>query len=358
VTVLLLDGWEAISEQLGRVDHGRPVDTLLALVRDGEPVGVRAVVTGGRGVLVSRIGAVIGDRLLLRPNDPTDLLLAGVPPVAVPARQPPGRALRSGDGAQLQIAQPPALTHLTAEVAARWPTATQAPRAEGPLRLRRLPNRVEGPALGIVRLSPTWALVGQRERGSDAAGLDLADHRFVLVAGPPASGRSTTLVTMGGSLHAHGVPVMAICPAPSPLADGPWAVAHPEEVTEEHLQRAGVVLVDDLERVLGTPLERALERLVTDPGRTVVAAGCSASLSGAFRGLAALGRVHRSGVLLRPQEPTDGEVLGVRALLDDTTPPGRGLLVEHGHQAIVQVAIMPGPRSENRRRAVGAATYG
>lgn len=340
LSVLLVDGWEMVTEQLADVDHGRPVDGLLSLLRDGHSVGVRAVVTGGRGVLLSRVGAVIAERLLLRPNDPTDLLLAGVPSAAVPAHQPAGRALRPGDGAQLQIALPPPLDDVLRQSADRWSTTSPRPPAHVPLRLRRLPDRVQSTSLAIPRrASGTWALIGQSENASDVAGVDLADHRFVLVAGPPASGRSTTLVTMAWSLHTNGVPLLAICPASSPLATGPWTSVRPDDSTaEQSLHPAPVVLVDDVERVLGTSLESALSRIAADPRRTVVAAGDSAPLLGAFRGLPVLGRAHRSGVLLRPQNPADGEVLGVRALLDDSAPAGRGVLVVRGQQTVVQVA--------------------
>jgi S-DNA-T family DNA segregation ATPase FtsK/SpoIIIE len=360
LTVLLVDGWEAVTEQLAAVDHGRPVDGLLSLLPDGHSVGVRAVVTGGRGVLLSRVGTVIANRLLLRPNDATDLLLAGVPSAAVPAHQPAGRALRPGDGAQLQIAHPPPLDHLLREVVDRWSAMSPRPTSPAPLRLRRLPDLVESTSLVTPRhASATWALVGCSEQESDAAGLDLADHRLVLVAGPPASGRSTTLVTMACSLHANGVPLLAVCPPSSPLARGPWATACLDSATDEQgLRHARVVLVDDVERVLGTALESTFGSIAADPHRTVVAAGGITPLLGAFRGLPALGRVHRSGVLLGPQNPSDGEVLGVRALLDDSTPPGRGVLVVRGQQTVVQVAVTALEPEENGRRAVGAGTYG
>jgi len=48
--------------------------------------------------------------------------------------------------------------------------------------------------------------------------------------------------------------------------------------------------------------------------------------------------MHRTGVLLRPESAADGDVLGVRALLDDRLPVGRGVLVVRGQQTPVQVA--------------------
>jgi S-DNA-T family DNA segregation ATPase FtsK/SpoIIIE len=340
--VLLVDGWEALVERLEDVDHGRPVDDLLALVRDGEPVGLRAIVTGGRGVLLSRVAAVVGQRLMLRPNDPTDLLLAGIVPSALPSRQPPGRAVRSSDGAQVQLALPPSVDEVSRSAAERWPSWSEVPTARRAVRLRPLPTTVDAANLTTGARPGRWALVGRGGDEAEAVGIDLAVDRCVLVAGPPGSGRSTTLQTMARSLHALGVDVLAICPGPSPLCDGPWRVLRPgpgEPAHPELLTGRQVVLVDDVERVRDQPWEPLLCQLAQDPAAAgIVVAGMTTSLLGTFRGLGNLGRSHRTGVLLRPESASDGEVLGVRAELGDHDLVGRGLLVLRGRQTPVQVA--------------------
>jgi S-DNA-T family DNA segregation ATPase FtsK/SpoIIIE len=346
--VLLIDGWEALVERLEDVDHGRPVDQLLSLVRDGESMGLRAVVAGGRGVLLSRVAAVVGQRLMLRPNDPTDLLLAGVAPSALPSSQPPGRAVRSSDGALVQIALPPSLDDLTADTARRWLSWQEVPPARRALRLRPLPELIAAADLEWPPRPGRWALVGCGGDDARAVGLDLGSHRFALVAGPPGSGRSTALVCMAQSLRAAGVDVLAVCTRPSPLADGPWQVMrldqregsqHDPEAAEL-LARGQVVLVDDVERLRDQPWESVLCQVADDPAAAgVVAAGTTSALLATFRGLAGVARVHRTGVLLRPESASDGEVLGVRAQVDEHTPVGRGLLVVHGQQTPVQVAI-------------------
>jgi DNA segregation ATPase FtsK/SpoIIIE, S-DNA-T family len=348
VLVLLVDGWEALTERLEGVDHGRPVDQLLSLVRDGESVGLRAVVAGGRGVLLSRVAAVVGHRLMLRPNDPTDLLLAGVAPSALPSSQPPGRAVRSTDGAHVQIALPPALDDLVSGAARRWPSWRDVAPARRALRLRPLPDVVD--AAGLVWSPPPgrWALVGCGGDDAGPVGIDLAADRFALVAGPPGSGRSTALTSMARSLHAAGVDVLAICPRPSPLAEGPWQVRRLDQLAEarhtpqaaELLARPQVLLIDDVERLRDHPWETVLCQVADDPAAAgVVAAGTTSTLLASFRGLAGIARVHRTGVLLRPESAGDGEVLGIRAQLDDHSPVGRGLLVVRGQQTAVQVAI-------------------
>jgi len=100
-----------------------------------------------------------------------------------------------------------------------------------------------------------------------------------------------------------------------------------------------VLLVDDADRLRDQPWETALVALADEPSCAgVVVAATTSTLLGGYRGIAGLGRVHRTGVLLRPESAADGDVLGVRALLDDRLPVGRGVLVVRGQQTPVQVA--------------------
>lgn len=342
--VLLIDGWEALVSRLEDVDHGRPVDDLLSLLRDGEPSGLRAVVTGGRGVLLSRVSAVVSDRLLLRPSDPTDLLLAGVAGAAVPAEQPAGRALRPADGAQVQLALPPAWAAI-AETARPWPGDRAMTGSRRPLRLQPLPPDVDVSELRLPPRPTPWALVGVGGDEPVPVGIDLATERVVLVAGPPGSGRTTALTTMARSLHQQGARVLALCRETSPLRKGPWRSAWFDEsgsLPSGLIPQASVVLVDDAERLDG-PTESLLLAAAADPRQSVVVAGLTSALLGSYRGLAGLARSQRTGVLLRPESPTDGDVLGVRADLFDETPPGRALLVVRGSSTPVQVARSPSP---------------
>jgi S-DNA-T family DNA segregation ATPase FtsK/SpoIIIE len=338
--VLLVDGWEALCDRLDAVDHGRPVDQLVALLRDSEAQGFRAVITGGRGVLLSRVAAVVGERLLLRPNDPTDLLLAGVAVADVPARQPPGRAVRASDGAHAQITVPPS-PEAVQQAARRWAPRDQLPPERRPVRLMRLPDTVDASRLVPTVRPATWALVGCGGDEGDPVGIDVAEDRFVLVAGPSGSGRSTALVTMAASLHDRHLAVLAICPRPSPLSTGPWDVLEPGQRGQQPPQwdRYAAIIVDDAEQLRDHPWEAALCAVVDSrTGPAVVLAGTTSVLLGGVRGLAARGPVHRTGLVLQPGSASDGEVLGVRAQLDDVTPPGRGILVVRGRQLPVQVA--------------------
>ena len=221
---------------------------MLRVLREGQAIGIRAVVAGDRSVLVSRVGAAMSEKLVLRLTDATDLLMAGIDSAAVPAHQPPGRALRVSDAVEMQLALLDGGAGSAAQTAALECGRT---RRYGSACLLRRPRRREHP--GAV---PAWTpcLRGWTcPRCSEAAaGTPMArcrngrphqvrqprgvvglggDHNDVvasarlgqganaLVAGPPRSGRSTTLHTLAVQLLAAGRPVVVLIARRSPLSD-------------------------------------------------------------------------------------------------------------------------------------------
>src|SRR5207253_2446116 len=110
------------------------------------------------------------------------------------------------------------------------------------------------------------------------------------------------------------------------------------------------VLVDDAELVMQTPVAAVLDwlmRTARDAGHLVVLAGTTEDLSVGFRGFVVDARRARSGVVLCPRGPLDGELLGVRLArrYPSPTAPGRGLLVVGGSTVTLQVALPPPLRS-------------
>ncbi|GAA4357865.1 FtsK/SpoIIIE domain-containing protein [Angustibacter luteus] len=343
-TVLLVDGWESLAEGLERVDHGRGLDALLSLVRDGERAGLRLVVAGGRAVLTSRIGSLVGQRLLLRPTDPTDLLLAGVPTSAVPSRLPAGRVIHLPGGRQVQLVRADG-EQLRATLAAS-PTAASG-LAERALRLRRLPD-----LLHLTELD-AWdgagVLLGVGGDEALPVAVDPAVHRRWVVLGPAGSGRSQVLAVVARQLHARGRRVIALAPLGGPLHEGGWPTATDgPELLRLLMARpadpvAGAcVLVDDAERVAHDPaVAGALEQLARDPGPHCLALALRTEaghlpVSAPF--VAAALR-QRTGVLLGPHSPHDGDPFGVRVEPVESAAPGRGVLVLRGATTAVQVAL-------------------
>ncbi|WP_088319560.1 FtsK/SpoIIIE domain-containing protein [Kineosporia sp. R_H_3] len=350
-TVLVVDGWEPVADALRAHDRGRPFDDLVALARDRGADGLRVVAAGGRGLLTGPVGALLPTRLLLPTADPTDLLVAGLAAHELPATMPPGRVLRLGaatDGSRSVVeaqvglldrdpapaAQEAALVRL-----ARALAAGPAQAGRRPLRLVPLPGLVDVVDLdacvdrpGPVDADRTHdgpggpAAVAVGLGGDDAAPvlLPLPPGEVVLVAGPPGSGRTTALTTLGRQVARAGRPVVRAGP------DGVGTAPTPPVV----------VLADDVDR-LPEPVLSQVEELVA-AGATAVVAATAADAVVAFRGLLAAARRSRCGLLLGTCGPGEAEVLGVRDAPPRTTVPGRGVVVDRGRATPVQVARTPG----------------
>jgi len=268
------------------------------------------------------VGAVMSEKLVLRLNDATDLLMAGIDTAAVPVHQPPGRALRVSDSVEMQLAlledgaggaaQAAALDALAgAGTATRDASGGQISASHrAPFRVDALPTRV---ALLTLLGDTTGTPSAQSRHGrqhpaplppgvlgvggdhNDAVGSPRLGHGGnALVAGPPRSGRSTALQTLAVQLLAAGRPVVVLTARRSPLSDlaeaeqaapgrrrvtvapevdipgsarastaaGPLALLGPSD--DEALAALAVAhpdlvaVVDDAELFLDTPVERPL----------------------------------------------------------------------------------------------------
>lgn len=394
LALIVIDGWEALVQASETEDAGRTVESLLALLREGSRTGISAVIAGDRSTFTPRLSAVATERYVLRLGDSQDYLLAGVPPL--PASATPGRGVRVSDGALIQLARPDGATdrasiartaetlraadeaHLARTAEACESVRATAPvraadnagtaehaRAEArrrsgrpliePVRLRPLPDRIT-----VSDLPPTPDAVTLGTGGDRAEPIRLrlfAGGGRLLVAGPPRSGKTTTLTTI--LLQCAGKRTIVAAPPRSPLrafADAVGADAI-GPLDESDLLRdepaPDLLLVDDSEAFADTRVGERLAELIrcSGPSTVAVVAGGSDELAVAFRGPAAEARRGRCGILLRPR-PADGELLGIRLpTRHASAPPGRGVLVTEpemclsadGHPIDVQVAL-PSPR--------------
>ncbi|MFV2212889.1 FtsK/SpoIIIE domain-containing protein [Actinomadura sp. LOL_016] len=376
--VLLLDRWEGFLGAFEHYDYGRLVDQVLRLLREGAAVGLRAVFTGDRSGLSGQISTVFDRRLILRMADPNDYGYAGLQDRHVPAAMPPGRALEATTpGApprESQIgllgddpsgtAQVAALQEIARGCVARY---GRLPRRRRPLHVDELPVRVtyrEAMALDADFLAPSalWALAGVGGDTLAPVGIDLLNEGpGFAVAGPPRSGRSTTLRTIVHSLldPAVGgglVPVVLVTPRRSPLrllsgrpgvlgvlASDADAADLEAAIGDEHRY---VVVVDDAELLDETELDDALcdvLRTARDGEHAVVIGGTTTDLGRGYRGFLADTRRSRSGVLLSIESPDDGDLFGLRLPRNAPLagPSGRGLFVATGTTTQIQVALPP-----------------
>lgn len=392
--VLLLDSWEGLAQMVEHIDHGRPVDSVLRLVREGGSAGLHVVLAGDRTALTGRAGQLIADRLLLRLADPGDYALAGIPARSVPTRLPPGRGLVAEGVVETQVAllgteasgaaETAALSRIATDAATR---AAQRPTARRPFRVDPLPATVwastlePAPSMAATSVatpaqtsalpaatSPAepelppaepeqdrgqlWALVGVGGDELGPVGVDLAaDGPAFVIAGPPGSGRSTALLTMGRSLLSAGTELVVVTGRRSPLRDlagepgvlGAFGLRDAAALGDclDAVDKPFAVLVDDAEAVHDSGIDRAVMALLhpaDERPRAVVVAGSSADLASQFRGLGADARRNRLGLLLWPG-PGDGDLLGARVPRSSDHLPGRGILVARGRQVPLQVAL-------------------
>ena len=337
--LLLVDGWEGFVAVAEEYDNGRGVELLLGLLRHAPSAGMTVVLTGDRSTLAGRVAGSAGTKFLLQLRDRTDYALAGLSARSIPTRMPPGRAVRAEDGAELHFA----LLGDDPCTAAQWQAARRvaalarppANPSDGPVKIRELPRRVLARALPSA--DPPRLLLGLGGDTAEVVAIDVfAGPARFLVAGPPRSGCTSTLVLLCEQAVEHGFAVLVAAPGRSPLAAAARRFGV-EVLTPQTdpaaLQTTGsgprLVLVDECAIFTDTAAGQALASLTASaqPQLAVVAASVSDDLALVHRGVGAEVRRARNGLLLQPQ-PGDGDLLGVRVPRRGAPlPPGRGVLV-------------------------------
>lgn len=339
--VLLIDGWEALTDVSEEATLGRLTDELLQLLRDGSAVGLYAAATGGRALGTGRVSGSFTSRLVLDLADRSDAVLLGMKESDLPESMPPGRAVTCPAALELQVACPTS-DPSGLVVAQHVSDIAQLMHAPQVHRFAPLPESCRRRDLPP---DPAQLVIGIG--GPDVAPIGLPFGGFrelgALIAGPPRSGRTTTLATIAHRLQdrpvcwidgggrppalPHGIEVLDAT-APETLAT--WLNAHP----------GGAVLVDDLDELLGSPIDDLLADYLQHGRRTggiVCATGQSDTLANAFRGAVSELRRRQTGIILQPGR-RDGDLLGATLGPAGRPQPGRGALVIRGRAVPIQVA--------------------
>ncbi|NHN56463.1 FHA domain-containing protein [Calidifontibacter sp. DB0510] len=337
---LLIDGWEAFSEASDELTQGRLGDEVLALLRTAPAAGLYAVLTGGRALTSGRLAASIRATTVLSAEE-SDLMMVGLRQDQLPEHMPPGRAVVLPNAEECQWIS---LGTTGAErSAALGAIARNCAAASQPRRFASLPDHV---ALSELTAPADMLLLGIAGEDPAPMGFDATEPSAV-IAGPPGSGRTSVLLTL-----AHGAgerPVAWVAPGASAgIPDGVMLLPPDDEAAVERWCQEhpnGLVLVDDLDQLFGCPAEDPLlDHLAASrmTGGAVIAAGTSAELATAFRGLAADLKRRRTGVILSPGRH-DGEIFGIQLPPQERGGPGRGLLVLRGRVHPLQAALPPAP---------------
>jgi S-DNA-T family DNA segregation ATPase FtsK/SpoIIIE len=344
---------------------------VLRILREGPGVGLRAVVAGDRSALLGRLPTTVEDKLVMRMGDRNDYGLAGLQTRRMPESMPPGRAFRNDSMIETQVALLDPDPSGPAQVRALGRIAREAherdaavPRAQRPARVDVLPARisvreVQELAPGPRPAGPMWALVGVGGDELRPLGVDLdEDGPGFVVGGPARTGRSTALLTVAGSLLDGGSELVVVTPRPSPLrgmAGTPGVLGVLTGIpTEQDVyalldQALGpvAVVVDDGELLTDTPCSVAFEAVLRegrDGQRALVIGGTTGEMVTGYRGYIVEARKTKSGLLLSPDHPMEGELLGIKPPRSAVgpMPKGRGLLVLRGSYLPVQVPLPAG----------------
>ncbi len=363
--VVLLDRLEGYISAFDTIDGGVLIDRLSSLLQEGAGAGLRFVVAADRSGVHGRIAMLVEDKIMLSMNDPSDYSVIGLSARSVPAAMPPGRGFRSGERpreVQLALLDPSgvgtdqvrALQDAGRAAHERWP---EIPRRLRPQRIDELPSTISaGAAAELESVSERPSFIGVGIGGDSLMwqGWDpLTDGAGFLVAGPPRSGRSTTLVGIVQRLVARRRSAVIIAPRISPLRDladrrvtvldGTATLEQVKAAVEALPARSRLIVVDDLE-VLGmdspitTYLAEQLAAMRDTDSALVVGCGIDEA-SSVYRGLVADLKRGRTGLVLAPRTSSDGEVLNARLprSVGQAVPVGRGVLTHAGSWRWVQV---------------------
>jgi S-DNA-T family DNA segregation ATPase FtsK/SpoIIIE len=388
--VLVVDGWEAIEDALATSAGGIAPDALLRLIRDGAPLGLRVIVTGGRAIGSGRLSSLLDRRLVLPMPDPLDRTLVGLEPAAARHPRTPGRAIDLADGSDLQVAtmgsgpshdeQAAALHRIAASLRA----TADCPPAQRAWRILPLPRLVTTeelvdrvppprPPARAARESPPWVWLGMAGDGAEPTAVDVAGAaRRFLVVGPSRSGRSNVLELAARQLAARGRAVAVVAARRSPLqalaGERNVHVISPGDgrsfVDLRRVHPDLAVLVDDAESLDRSDLEGALidwAGLLDESGGLIWASADMARANAAFRGLIPAIARDGSGIILGACASADGDCLQARPDPVGRSVPGRGDLVLDSRCLpiqIAQVAPLEAPKGwvpDERHTGGGAA---
>jgi S-DNA-T family DNA segregation ATPase FtsK/SpoIIIE len=256
-------------------------------------------------------------------------------------------------------AQAAALNEI-AKAAREWDA--NVPPALRPFTLGELPTTVsfaEAWALRDPANGPGWALAGVGGDQLTAFGPDLANGvPAFAIGGPARSGRSTALHCLVSSYLARGEQAILLAPRSSPLralAGKPGVIevftgsdVSSAEFTAALAQATGptLIAVDDAQALRDVSSSTELREILktgSERGLGVALAGDPEELSAGFSGWLVDARKARRGLLLSPQNRTDGDLIGLRlprTAIGQPVQPGRALLHLGDGQALpVQVPL-------------------
>ena len=329
--VVVISGWGRWAGALRNSRWAWGEGLLQDIARDGAAAGTTLVVSGGRELTTSQFFPLLPNRLYFPLGAGRESILTW--PGLLPTEELPGRCVAQGPigspaGAQGQVA----LGRITG---ASLELTTGSGPAERPFRVLPIPSVVHETAdrLAASVGVPLRVPIGVGGDELHVVYLELARGSVFLVLGGSGSGRTTLLRRIAASVSPG-----AACLSPNPEAD-PDAFWMDLSGHAEARAADDLLLVDDAER-LAVETQHHLTALVGEGYRIILTALNGPAVNRIP--LAAHARSARTGMVLSPRQPSDGDFFGVRLDCDDVRIPGRGFLLGNDDPLEVQVALPPG----------------
>ncbi|WP_223691851.1 FtsK/SpoIIIE domain-containing protein [Leifsonia poae] len=355
--LLLIDGFANFRDDF-EIPAGRSLwyDVFKDMLSDGRQLGMHVALTGDRaGAIPTAIRSLVQRKVVLRLADDGYGML-DVPSDILGPSSPPGRAIV--DGYETQIAVLGGSGSVSEQSAATTRLAEAMRRAGVP----------EAPAIGALPRELALDGLPTAHGGLPVLGvsdIDLGPFGFepsgtLLVAGPPASGRSSTLAALAASVARFDpeTRLYYLGNARSPLAGNAlWsdAATTPDAaaalardltaaVADPDTEGRIAVFVESIGDFLQTPADSPIVELVRAVRRSdhLLVAEAESSAWGSSWPLLGEVKNGRRGLLLQP-DSVEGDLLlktPLPRLNRAEFPPGRGMYIAKGTSARVQVPLV------------------
>jgi S-DNA-T family DNA segregation ATPase FtsK/SpoIIIE len=358
--VIFLDAYAGFSSVYERVEYGAWMDQFQRLMSDGRPLGVHFVVTGDRRNAISySMMSLFGTKIIMRMAEQDELTSFGVPSkIAKEINLPAGRTLINGE-VEAQIAclsedptafaQSNAVKKLIKFCDGRYKSVPSNKIEDLPIEISisylKKPKKHYEAVLGVGRSSSGFVQVSA----------DL-EHGHMIIAGAKKSGKSSALATMAMSINGFRDHLSYLISPRSTLAENvpgytEVAIGHPKiealinqlKAETDMVKTPRVVFIDNYEEIGDATFLFTLEELVKTsleyPIRLVVVCDAMSAIR-AYSGILMEVKKSKQALLLRPQIPDDGELVGVKlaSLPGQEFPTGRGYYCSNREAVLIQMA--------------------
>jgi S-DNA-T family DNA segregation ATPase FtsK/SpoIIIE len=355
--LLLVDGMGSMRTSYEGTEHHRMFEMFLSIAGDGRQVGVHVVIAADRaGAVPSALSSLIQRKVVLRLAGENDYAMLGEATDVLDEKAPPGRAMMGGLEVQVAIlGNSPDL--LAQDMAVRaFASAMRNAGASSAPPVRRLEEVISLDDLEIeIAGAPAFAVAGDT-----LSARPLPVEGTFTVAGPPGSGRTTTLLTIAttfrrwrpearliyfGSKRSSLATSVTWDRSALDVIDAAKLAADVTDYLGETPdgESPGLVIIENIfdfvQTAADAPLQEMVKRVVGN-GHLVVSDGEAGQLNG-LPALLQAARASRLGVVLQPEQ-TDAALFKTQfpRVRKADFPAGRGLMVSRGEQpTLVQVAL-------------------